>query len=118
MLFHKILLLATTASMLGCVPVDAPTGQEAPLPTTTEISVRDDGFSPPVTHIVGERTVTWIWKGLREHNVTFEDGQGSSITRLAGTHQRTFNPGAGGLSDIRIGAPFIPRILITGRSAL
>lgn len=93
--FPTILLFAATGAILGCVPVEGPTDQ-TPLPTTTEISVRDNGFSPPVTHIVGELTVTWIWKGLREHNVTFEDGQGSSITRLAGTHQRTFNPGVGG----------------------
>jgi plastocyanin len=92
----KTVLLLMTASSLGCVPLEAPSGEETPLPTTTEISVRDDGFSPPRTHIVGELTVTWVWKGLREHNVTFEDGQGSSTTKLTGTHQRTFDPGVPG----------------------
>lgn len=29
-----------------------------------------------------------------EHNVTFEDGQGSSTTKMSGTHDRAF-PGTG-----------------------
>jgi plastocyanin len=96
MRFPNTLVLVTTGTILGCVPLDAPVEPEGVLPTTTEISVRDDGFSPPVTHIVGELTVTWIWKGLREHKVTVEAGVGSSIAQLTGTHQRTFNPGLGG----------------------
>jgi plastocyanin len=93
----KMLLLLTTGSILGCVPLlDAPGDPGANLPMTNEIVVQDNGFSPPATHIVGDLTVTWIWKGIREHNVTFEDGVGSSMTQLTGTHQRTFNPGVGG----------------------
>jgi hypothetical protein len=35
--------------------------------------------------------VTWTWRGGTQHNVTFEDGNGSSSSQTSGTHDRTFS---------------------------
>ncbi len=62
-----------------------------PAPVATNaVDVADNRFSPPQAAITNETGVTWTWRGARGHNVTFEDGQGSSPTRSSGTHLRAF----------------------------
>lgn len=56
----------------------------------TAVDVRDNSFSPAAITVDAGSPVTWTWRGAAGHNVTFEDGQGSSATQAAGTHQRTF----------------------------
>jgi plastocyanin len=68
-------------------------GPEPPV-ATGEVNVRDNFFSPVAASVGSQTTVTWTWQGANPHNVTFEDGQGSSVTQTAGAHQRTF-AGAG-----------------------
>jgi plastocyanin len=52
--------------------------------------VNDDFFDPASITVTSGSTVTWTWLGGNTHNVTFEDGQGSSGTQTSGTHSRTF----------------------------
>ena len=62
--------------------------------SATSVSACDNFFAPASSPIVSGNAVTWTWRGANQHNVTFEDGQGSSPTRSSGTHNRTFS-GAG-----------------------
>ena len=59
--------------------------------TATAVRVCDDLFAPSSSPITAGATVEWSWGGQRPHNVTFEDGQGSSTTQTSGTHERTFS---------------------------
>jgi plastocyanin len=52
--------------------------------------VRDNSFAPASLTAAVAATVTWTWRGAAAHNVTFEDGQGSSNTQAAGSHSRAF----------------------------
>ena len=66
-------------------------------PVTATVSVGNDFFNPINTPIAATGTVTWNWNtGGIQHNVTFEDGIGSS-TNISGTgsHVRTFNVAPG-----------------------
>lgn len=62
--------------------------------SATSVSVCDRFFAPASSPITAGAAVTWTWRGAEGHNVTFEDGQGSSVTQISGTHSRTF-AGAG-----------------------
>ena len=62
--------------------------------SATAVSVCDNFFAPSSSPITAGATVTWTWRGGNQHNVTFEDAQGSSTTKSSGTHSRTFS-GAG-----------------------
>ncbi|MGE0554079.1 MAG: plastocyanin/azurin family copper-binding protein [Gemmatimonadales bacterium] len=69
------------------------TGSPTPPPppvATNAADVRDNRFDPVAVSVGASSTVTWTWRGINTHNVTFEDGQGSSTTKTAGTHQRAF----------------------------
>ena len=62
-----------------------------PTPSNSNaINVRDNSFSPNATVLAVGTTVTWTWTGAANHDVTFNDGQGSN-TQSTGTYQRTFN---------------------------
>ncbi len=91
------LLLLAVAFGLGCDgsdPSGPPGSSPPPAPVATNaVDIRDNFFSPQVASVGGQTTVTWTWKGNDGHNVTFEDGQGSSSTKTAGTHQRTLSGG-------------------------
>jgi plastocyanin len=54
------------------------------------VDVNDDFFNPANITVANGATVTWTWRGSSQHNVTFEDAQGSSATQSAGIHTRTF----------------------------
>ncbi len=54
------------------------------------VSVCDNFFAPAASTLGAGAGVTWTWQGGNQHNVTFEDGQGSSTTRTSGSHNRTF----------------------------
>ena len=58
------------------------------------MDVIDNSFVPETVNISRGATVTWTWRGSSQHNVTFEDGQGSSPTQTTGTLDRSF-AGAG-----------------------
>ena len=49
-------------------------------------------FAPSAGSVTSGGTVTWTWaNGSPDHNVTFEDGVGSSGNQMGGTtHARTF----------------------------
>ncbi len=94
----KTLLLLVVAFGLGCGGSD-PSGPPDSRPPSTPVAtnaveIGDNFFSPQVASVGGQTTVTWTWKGSNEHNVTFEDRQGSSSTKATGTHERAF-AGAG-----------------------
>lgn len=66
-------------------------GSDSTAPAATNaITIRDNSFSPAVITVGSQVTVTWTWRGADTHNVTFEDGQGSSSTQVSGTHARAF----------------------------
>jgi plastocyanin len=58
---------------------------------TGDVSVRNDFFDPATVTRSPGSNVVWAWNsGGTQHNVTFEDGMGSSATQGSGTHSRTF----------------------------
>lgn len=59
--------------------------------TATAVNVCDNFFAPAASPIGAGAGVTWTWRGGNQHNVTFEDGQGSSATQTSGTHTRSFS---------------------------
>ncbi len=62
--------------------------------TAGAVNVCDSFFAPAASPISAGAAVTWTWRGQLGHNVTFEDGQGSSATQTSGLHSRSFS-GAG-----------------------
>jgi plastocyanin len=54
------------------------------------VDVKDDFFDPASITVAMGATVTWTWRGGGTHNVTFEDGLGSSGNQSSGIHERTF----------------------------
>jgi len=89
---HRVVL--TAALVLACSGDGAGTAPCGSGGTATSVSACDNFFAPASSPIVTGSAVTWTWRGANQHNVTFEDGQGSSSTRASGTHSRTF-AGAG-----------------------
>ena len=61
--------------------------------TSDAIDVTDNRYSPSATTVPVGTTVTWTWKGVNSHSVTFDDGP-TSTKQTAGSFQRTF-PSAG-----------------------
>ena len=59
-------------------------------PPTGTVNVQDNSFKPASVTVAAGEDVTWQWKGSGSHNVTFEDGVGSSASKTSGTHQRLF----------------------------
>lgn len=88
---HRVALVA--AIVLGCSS-DGGTGPCGSGGTATSVGVCDNFFAPASSPITPGASITWTWRGGNTHNVTFQDGQGSSATQTSGTHSRTF-PGAG-----------------------
>jgi len=87
------LVLVLSVVLVGCGGGDAgmtvsPTPQ--PPVVTNVVDVSDNRFEPMTITAALASAVTWTWRGSGQHNVTFEDAQGSSSTRVAGTHQRAF----------------------------
>jgi len=89
---HGVVLVAALA--LACSGDSAGTSPCGSGGSATSVSVCDRFFAPSASPITPGATVTWTWRGAEGHNVTFEDGQGSSVTQVSGMHSRTF-PGAG-----------------------
>jgi hypothetical protein len=95
-------LLLTAGAHFGCGGSSNPGGPgnggtlppPPPPVQTNAVSVLDSRFQPEQAAIGAGITVTWTWGGALQHNVTFEDGQGSSTTKMSGTHDRAF-PGTG-----------------------
>ena len=89
------LTLLLGASFAACSGDDSSgpgNGTTPPPPPTLgdAVNIVDDDFSPgSLTASVGT-TVTWTWTGANEHNVTFDDGVGNSVTKTSGTHARQF----------------------------
>ena len=61
--------------------------------SATAVNVCDNFFEPAASPVGPGAAVNWTWRGGAQHNVTFEDGQGSSATQTSGTHSRTFAAG-------------------------
>ncbi len=87
-----LVLVAVLA--LACSGGGGGTGSCGSGGSATSVSVCDRFFAPIASPITPGATVTWTWRGAEGHNVTFEDGQGSSATQVSGMHSRTFS-GAG-----------------------
>ena len=60
--------------------------------TGTEVSVRDNSYSPAATSVKVGNTVTWTWAAgnYSSHTVSFSDGS-ASADQTTGTFSRTFN---------------------------
>jgi plastocyanin len=78
-----ILLAGVSACGGSTSPANGPTA-------STQVDVRDNVFVPSAITAATSETITWTWRGATGHNVTFEDGQGSSGTQVSGTHARAF----------------------------
>ncbi|MGH7569458.1 MAG: hypothetical protein ACREL9_10925, partial [Gemmatimonadales bacterium] len=78
------------ALVLGCSSDDG-TGPCGSGGTATAVNVCDRFFAPASSPITAGAAVAWTWRGAEGHNVTFEDGQGSSSTKTSGTHSRSFS---------------------------
>ena len=79
--------------ILGCGGGDplvaGPPPPPPPPPPANSVNVTSNQFSPKDLNVARNATVTWSFQG-GVHNVTFEDGQGSSNNQSAGTHTRQF----------------------------
>jgi plastocyanin len=59
---------------------------------STNISVRNNSFSPSTSTVPAGTVVTWTWNsGGTQHNVTFADGPTSPNQSGGGTYQRQFD---------------------------
>lgn len=83
-----VTLLAACGGGSSAAP-NPPGGSNPPV-STTSVDVNDNFFSPGGVAAATQASLTWTWKGSSAHNVTFEDGQGSSTTKAGGTHVRAF----------------------------
>ena|SRR5437867_1858227 len=97
MSMSRLLAVAAIALAVAC---GGSTGTNPPPPpppppppgSTLSVSVTDNQFSPSNGTLLSGGTVTWTWNGANNsHNITFEDGQGSSGNQTTGLHQRTFS---------------------------
>ena len=85
-------LLAAAACGGSNGPSGPPASSPPPAPVMTNaVDINDNLFAPRTAGLGPQAAVTWTWKGANQHNVTFEDGLGSSTTKAAGSHQRTFS---------------------------
>ncbi len=85
-LVSSLLLVACGSGDEGMTTLPTP---DPPL-AANAVDVRDNRFEPTTIRAALASAVTWTWRGAGQHNVTFEDAQGSSSTRVTGTHQRAF----------------------------
>lgn len=109
------------AGLVCAVLVTATACEELSGTLSGDVLVEDFQFSPLIVSPGSIRVVTWEWRGAVEHNVTFEDGEGSG-NMLTGTYSRDFSSEASGTYRYRctehssgfgvagemIGAVFIP----------
>lgn len=59
---------------------------------TTSVDVIDNSFDPDDIQVGVGQTVTWTWRGVNSHSVTFDDpAVGSSTVKAEGGFQRTFD---------------------------
>lgn len=95
MIAHSRLAVLAVALVVACSDDAAgPGGSCASGGTAESVNVCDSFFAPSSSPITAGAAVNWTWRGNLGHNVTFEDGQGSSTTKSSGTHNRSFS-GAG-----------------------
>lgn len=95
---RSTVILAVALALQACGGGDdggGPTTQPPPAPpgptNPNAVQVADNVFDPAGTSIASASTITWTWVGSAPHNVTFEDGNGSSSTQTSGTHSRAFS---------------------------
>jgi plastocyanin len=67
------LFLVVAAAAVTAVPVAATvsSASSATQAAAKRVSVRDDSFSPRSITVKRGGKVTWTWRGVNEHNVTF-----------------------------------------------
>ena len=86
----RLLFVTILAGCGGSGYGSAPTAPTTTGITSNAITVADNSFTPNATTVAPGTTVTWSWRGRRQHNVTFDDGTKSS-TQSSGTFQRTLH---------------------------
>lgn len=98
---RAVALLALLLALAACGGGGEATGSGTPTPNppapptdANAVRVEDNLFNPGAVATASGTAVTWSWAGAAPHNVTFEDGVGSSATQTSGTHTRSF-PSAG-----------------------
>jgi plastocyanin len=90
---HRLLRPVALLLFVACGGGDAGMStRPTPTPPTASnaVDVRDNLFDPSAISAVVASAVIWTWRGSAQHNVTFEDDQGSSTTKASGSHQRAF----------------------------
>jgi plastocyanin len=92
----RLLILAVGLAIgAGCSGGDTtpttpgPPPPPPPPPAPNTVNVSSNQFTPPDLSVSRNTTVTWAFQS-GTHNVTFEDGQGSSGNQSTGTHTRQF----------------------------
>ena len=79
------LVAAVLVAAVACSDSNSPQGGQG------DIEVRDNSFSPSTQPVAVGETVTWIWTGSNQHNVTWDTGTpAASATQSSGTYQRAF----------------------------
>ena len=91
---RQLVTLVLLAALGGCSGSGYASAVTGPTGTTTgatnAIAVADNSFTPSTANVTPGTTVTWTWKGTRQHSVTFDDGA-TSATQSSGTYQRSFS---------------------------
>lgn len=80
------LVLVVVAAACGG---DAASAPAAPVDGDA-VAVIDNEFQPAALRVAPGTTVTWAWDGSADHNVVFDDDQGSPV-QSEGTWTRTFD---------------------------
>lgn len=95
MSWKRFFALTCVLIAVGCSSDYGPSGNPPPPPPPppgpNAVDVRDNLFTPKTLNVQSGATVTWTWRGSSQHNVIFEDGQGSSSLQASGTHSRSFS---------------------------
>ena len=93
---HLLVLAgAAVAGLLLAFGSPASGGSGANAAKAKRVGVRDNSFTPKTTRVAVGGKVTWTWKGVGDHNVTFRKVPGGASkrgarTRSSGSFTRSF----------------------------
>jgi plastocyanin len=90
-----VLAGAAVVGLLLAFGSPASGGSGATASKTKRVGVRDNSFTPRTTRVAVGGKVTWTWKGVGDHNVTFRSvpsgaSKRRAKTRSSGTFTRSF----------------------------
>jgi plastocyanin len=93
---HLVVLSgAAVIGLLLALGTPASSGSGANAAKAKRVGVRDNSFTPTTVRVAAGSKVTWTWKGVGDHNVTFRKvprgaSKRGARTRSSGSFTRSF----------------------------